>query len=721
MSRGDDVKYCEVILFLSLAAAACGSGSGLSVPPEVEQAMAQARNLDTTYAVIRSSGSYGDMLRAMPATFPALQTLVTGSGDTRAALLEAFGATGTVDNDMELALYAAALERIGDTSALQPLKDFLARNVTSASTLARHFVTHAIRALEGRHEEQDDECWYFTDQMLDAATLPALALTQESALDAKKVGSDCGLKWEIWGPDGQTVYYTGADGKKVKAMVGGEAHACKDVPKQTFDRYTADVQGGGGTYVDDDPTYPGMPQQHFNCAGYAFREFNGKAPMTAGPDGWWRVMTKTGYLEEIPLESAVPGDFLFYWRPTATEPGHVAVVKTAAAPGQKVTVRNADGQSGLWEAPYDAPYFLGRTSIPPIAVTYDRYKAYRWKDGRKPVLVPESSSSSDPNNCVNVVLDATKCHKITGEPGPNVKYGGRIFLGTTPSGEPGSLGMGLFRIYPDEGQYDMVSPRPIDGVAVSPNGKLLAVGYLNLNDSPPYLAMFDISDTAGVKPLDGVFQLTPGVGGNDQLTGPAFVTDDLLVVSHVGDLRMYRISEKKGSLKVASGWRSTASPGTHAMVVETDSGLRGIMDVTKSTYKNYDPWDLDPTHIQFQDEDPTKVWAVKGGEDGIAPKFSPDGKRLAFLRKADKTVVHDARLTVGGEVTDDLTYAGPGGKIGAVAWSPDGKWLAFAVLAAEGAGGGVWVMEQGKWSGQPVKLLGANLANTWIADMAWSP
>jgi hypothetical protein len=301
------------------------------------------------------------------------------------------------------------------------------------------------------------------------------------------------------------------------------------------------------------------------------------------------------------------------------------------------------------------------------------------------------------------------------------KLPGRIYLGTTPSGESGFLSMGLFTVWPNDGKYDLVSARPVDGVAISPNSKILAAGILQLNDMPPYLGLYDASEPTEVTPMEGVGNLTPGETTNAQLTGPTFVNDDLIVVSDTGMLRMWDMKKKIGSKKIWDGWYSSAQAnGTSALVVETSAGFRGIMDVNQSAYGDYDPWNLDPTVIQFQNEDPAHLWTVKGTEnDWIRPKFSPDGNRLAFLDTSDQTVVHDARITTGGEVTDHLTYTGPGGKIKAVAWSPDGAWLVFAVIGEASAGGGLYVTEQGKIGGTAKRVLEEDLTSIWHIDLAW--
>lgn len=58
-----------------------------------------------------------------------------------------------------------------------------------------------------------------------------------------------------------------------------------------------------------------------------------------------------------------------------------------------------------------------------------------------------------------------------------------------------------------------------------------------------------------------------------------------------------------------------------------------------------------------------------------SPRWSPDGKRIAFLRTEDKDTQIWMIPTDGGEARQ-LTQLGEGG-IGAPEWSPDGKQMAF--------------------------------------------
>jgi Tol biopolymer transport system component len=101
-----------------------------------------------------------------------------------------------------------------------------------------------------------------------------------------------------------------------------------------------------------------------------------------------------------------------------------------------------------------------------------------------------------------------------------------------------------------------------------------------------------------------------------------------------------------------------------------------------------------------------------------SPVFAPDGKALAYMRGD-----HELRVLTFGEggriardavVFDGALQAGQGSR---PAWSPDGKWLAFAVTDRRSFRN-VWVVPAAGGEARPVSFL----ANGNAADViAWSP
>ncbi|MBD2700963.1 PD40 domain-containing protein [Spirosoma sp. BT702] len=102
-------------------------------------------------------------------------------------------------------------------------------------------------------------------------------------------------------------------------------------------------------------------------------------------------------------------------------------------------------------------------------------------------------------------------------------------------------------------------------------------------------------------------------------------------------------------------------------------------------------------------------------DDG-APVVSPDGKEVAFLRNGQELRVMDLSTK-----KDRVLYKGYLGRgvfagQGTVAWSPDGKWLAFAAYGTK-TFRNVSVVPAAGGDSQPVSFL----ANTFGGNVNWSP
>ncbi len=99
--------------------------------------------------------------------------------------------------------------------------------------------------------------------------------------------------------------------------------------------------------------------------------------------------------------------------------------------------------------------------------------------------------------------------------------------------------------------------------------------------------------------------------------------------------------------------------------------------------------------------------------------FSPDGQRFAFIRGMYPDAGKFQVLTANADGTNELTFAtGPVSSLSsAVAWSPDGKQIAFAMLGFEGA---LSVIQIQDVPSAKVKTL-SRFNNVQLNDLAWLP
>ncbi|MBM4397242.1 MAG: hypothetical protein FJ087_16350, partial [Deltaproteobacteria bacterium] len=397
-SRRRRGRAAACVLALSLLAACDAADEGVPIPESIRPAVEQARDLDATFPLRRASGGAAGLRDAMPARFPALADLSRPDPAIRDALVGQLAGTPRFERDLELAIYAYALERMGDEAAIPGLSRFVTENLNADAWWSLHFATHALLALGGGLAAGDTGFYSPAEARAAAASGGARSSALAAVASAADGRPSCAKRYRLVDGDGNPITYVDAGGTTRPVAVGGNEFATASVPASVAANYKAEVTGGGGTYVADDPEFPGEPSKQFNCAGYAFRDFNGGKRWTADPADMHAKLVGSGLLVEVPEGDARPGDKVFYFRKGMALPGHVAEVKTAESglTGTTVTVRNADGQSGLWDARIDAAYYTGTLLG---EATYPARKVYRWASGKAPRAVPDPGSAKDPAVC----------------------------------------------------------------------------------------------------------------------------------------------------------------------------------------------------------------------------------------------------------------------------------------------------------------------------------
>lgn len=103
-------------------------------------------------------------------------------------------------------------------------------------------------------------------------------------------------------------------------------------------------------------------------------------------------------------------------------------------------------------------------------------------------------------------------------------------------------------------------------------------------------------------------------------------------------------------------------------------------------------------------------------EDDGAPVLSPDGQSVAFIRNGQELHVLDLSSKKEKQLYKGYLGRPPFASSGTVVWSPDGKWLAFAVYGAK-TFRNVWVVPASGGDAKAVSFL----ANTFGGNLTWSP
>ncbi len=153
--------------------------------------------------------------------------------------------------------------------------------------------------------------------------------------------------------------------------------------------------------------------------------------------------------------------------------------------------------------------------------------------------------------------------------------------------------------------------------------------------------------------------------------------------------------------------RISNSPALESQPVWTPNSRRLLYSSTRNGAANLFQYD-------FATRDETRL--TDSQQDDGSPVVSPDGQSVAFVRNGQ-----ELRLLDLSSKKDRVLYKGylgrpPFAGAGTVAWSPDGKWLAFVAYGAK-TFRNVWVVPVAGGESRPVSFL----ANTFGGNVNWSP
>jgi tricorn protease len=108
---------------------------------------------------------------------------------------------------------------------------------------------------------------------------------------------------------------------------------------------------------------------------------------------------------------------------------------------------------------------------------------------------------------------------------------------------------------------------------------------------------------------------------------------------------------------------------------------------------------------------------TRGGENDISPRWSPDGRRISFVRGGKELHVLDVAAGTESKVASARLSRPPFVDEREVAWSPDGKWLAYAANAGAKQFTNVFVVPSEGGAPRQVSWM----ANTGGGGLSWSP
>lgn len=346
-------------------------------PPDLSFAAAP----ETVRALDRTGDGYLARHTDMRSVVPQVGALIAGGERAAEAVLDRFTGTPDFSREAELVVYAYALGEMRYTKARRRLARFLGANLAGDLYLAPQAVTHTLLLLEGGAEIDTATLFYPGVEM---EAVIARNTAGGGALTAAKDAVSCQRRYLMRDSAGEFITYQDADGSVVPVAVECTEYRDIRVGPVAMRNGNEEVASGGGIRVREFDG--GVPNRRFNCAGFAFRELNRNGGWNCSAADLHRAFTRSGLLQAKPVAEARAGDKVFY----SAEGGvrHVAVVHRVDADG--VWVRNADNQSGIFDAKIDAAYFKTRKFTAQV---------YEWRQDNLPTLEASDGISTQNQYC----------------------------------------------------------------------------------------------------------------------------------------------------------------------------------------------------------------------------------------------------------------------------------------------------------------------------------
>jgi len=201
----------------------------------------------------------------------------------------------------------------------------------------------------------------------------------------------------------------------------------------------------------------------------------------------------------------------------------------------------------------------------------------------------------------------------------------------------------------------------------------------------------------------------PAAPGNEHLTLSSGIqqlalSPDAKKVAFVVRGEVFAASAKEGG----DAARVTTTPGAEEQIAWAPDSRR----IAYSSDRD-GPW-----HIYLYDFGTrTEKQLTRGSENDIVPRWSPDGKQLAFERGGHELHVLDVAAGTERKLATAWLSRPPFVDVREVAWSPDGKWLAYVTGAGAKQFANVFVVPASGAEPRQVSWL----SNGSGGGLSWSP
>ncbi len=222
----------------------------------------------------------------------------------------------------------------------------------------------------------------------------------------------------------------------------------------------------------------------------------------------------------------------------------------------------------------------------------------------------------------------------------------------------------------------------------------------------------------------GIWRLDPANGHTTEVSiarhgvpaGPT--VEHLQLASHISHLALSPDGKKIAFVAHGEVFAASAKDGGEAMRVTTESAEQSEIQWATDSRRIVYVSDRDGTpHLFVYDfVSNTETQLTHGSHADATPRFSPDGKMLAFerdgteLRTMDMDSKQDRLLAKGHFGRPPFDTDGP------LAWSPDSKWIAYMDTNAEGFQN-VWAVPVSGGDARAVSFL----PDTFSGAVSWSP